>query len=78
MVEVDQATNLILREDPKSLLECMGFYFKDKWVKDVYQNLQNGYDEMSQINLTLSEIGLEDDMTDLYEYEVRLIGRDCT
>ena len=33
---------------------------------------------MSQINLTLAEIGLEDDMEDLYMYEIRLTGSDKT
>lgn len=78
MIEVDQSTALALSRDPNSMMECVKLYFKDKLVKDIYDNLQNGYNEMSQINLTLAEIGLEPDMTDLHKYEIRLTGRDST
>ncbi|NLY45267.1 MAG: hypothetical protein GX053_04670 [Tissierella sp.] len=66
MIEVDQSTALGLSGDPNSMMECVKLYFKDQWVKDIYENLKNGYSEMSQINLTLAEIGLEPDMTDLH------------
>lgn len=78
MIDVDQSTALNNSSDPNSLIECVKCYFKDKWVKDIYENYKNGYDEMSQINLTLSEIGLEYDMTDLHKYEIRLTGREQT
>ncbi|MDR7871283.1 MAG: hypothetical protein RIN55_10505 [Tissierellaceae bacterium] len=78
MIDVDQGTVLSINGDPNSMMECVKCYFKDKWVKDIYENLRNGYYEMSQINLTLAEIGLEDDMTDLCKYEIRLTGRDTT
>ena len=78
MIEVDQGTALSISGDPDSMMECVKLYFKDKWVKDIYENLKNGYSEMSQINLTLAEIGLEPDMTDLHKYEIRLTGRDST
>lgn len=78
MIEVDQNTTLSMSEDPDSMMECVKLYFKDKWVRDIYENLKNGYNEMSQINLTLAEIGLEPDMTDLHKYEILLTGRDST
>lgn len=78
MIDVDQGTALSLNGDPNSMIECVKRYFKDKWVKDIYENFKNGYYEMSQINLTLAEIGLEHDMTDLHKYEIRLTGRDKT
>lgn len=78
MIEVDQSTVLSVNADPSIMMECVKLYFKDKWVKDIYENFRNGYNEMSQINLTLAEIGLERDMTDLHKYEIRLTGRDST
>lgn len=78
MIEVDQCTALNLSGNPNSMMECAKNYFKDKWVEDIYENLKNGYNEMSQINLTLAEIGLEHDMTDLHKYEICLTGRDHT
>ena len=47
-------------------------------MKDIHAYQKKGYDEMSQINLTLAEIGLEHDMKDLHKYEIRLTGRDKT
>lgn len=78
MIEVDQITDLSISNDSDSMMEYVRLYFKDKWVKDIYENLKNGYNEMSQINLTLAEIGLEPDMTDLNKYEILLTGRDST
>lgn len=78
MIEVDQSTALSLSGDPASMMECVKNYFKDQWIKDIYKELKDGYNEMSQINLTLAEIGLEHDMTDLHKYEIRLTGRDHT
>lgn len=78
MIEVDQSTAINLSVDSNAMMECVKLYFKDKWVKDIYENFRNGYNEMSQINLTLAEIGLEPDMTDLHKYEIRLTGRDST
>lgn len=37
--------------------------------------LISGYEEMSQINLSLAEVGLEEDTLDLILYEARLTGR---
>lgn len=78
MIEVDQGTVLDLSRDSIAESESAILYFKDKWTRDIYHSFKNGYDEMSQINLSLSEIGLEDDMTDLHKYETRLTGRDYT
>ncbi len=78
MIDIDQSTSVSVNADGNSMLECVKCYFKDKWVKDIYENFRNGYNEMSQINLTLAEIGLEDDMEDLHMYEIRLTGSDKT
>jgi len=38
----------------------------------LHEKLKYGYSEMSQINLTLAEMGFEEDMVDLNNYEARL------
>ncbi len=41
---------------------------------EVSERLKDGYLEMSQINLTLAEVGFEQDMMELNVYEARLMG----
>lgn len=43
-----------------------------KGCKGFYQNLRCGYCQMSQINLSLAEMGLVEDMLELRAYEVKL------
>ena len=38
-------------------------------------DLRKGYEEMGQINLSLADLGFEQDMTELKLYEARLTGR---
>ncbi len=76
MVEVDQLLPMIYNGDSNFIIESMKFYFKEKWLRDIYENFKNGYSEMSQINLSLAEIGIEQDMVDLTLYEARLLGRE--
>jgi len=40
-----------------------------------YQEFIKAYEEVSQINLTLAEIGIEEDMIDLMYYEINLEHR---
>ncbi|HLR21121.1 MAG TPA: CopG family transcriptional regulator [Tissierellaceae bacterium] len=60
----------------KVIRECVKVYFKDIWTQDMNENLKHGYKEMSRINLNLAESGLEQDNSDLYNYESVLIGRE--
>lgn len=76
MTEVDQLLPMIYNGDSNFIIETMKFYFKEKWLGDIYDNFKNGYFEMSQINLSLAEIGIEQDMKDLTLYEARLLGRE--
>lgn len=76
MAEVDQLLPMIYNGDSNFIIESMKFYFKEKWLRDIYDNFKNGYSEMSQINLSLAEIGIEQDMMDLTLYEARLLGRE--
>lgn len=76
MVEVDKDVPMIYDGNLDKGTESIILYFKKKWIQNVSESLSIGYEEMSQINLTLAEMGLEEDINDLYEYESRLLGCD--
>lgn len=76
MIEADQMVPMKYNSTTDVIRECIKFYLKEMWVQDIDENLKNGYEEMSQINLTLAEIGLEQDISDLIMYESMLIGRE--
>lgn len=72
MTEVDQMLPIIINNESDPLIDSLIVYIKEKWDRDIYDRLKCGYCEMSQINLTLAEIGLEEDMSDLDMYVARL------
>lgn len=72
MSEVDQMLPMIISNKSDPLLDSLIIYIKEKWDRDIYDRLKCGYCEMSQINLTLAEMGLEEDMSDLDMYVARL------
>ncbi|MBC8589735.1 hypothetical protein [Wansuia hejianensis] len=76
MIEYNQAVPMKYRGQTDLAIEYLKFYFKEKWLKDIHENLRDGYKEMGQINLSLSEVGLEQDIIDLYSYESMLLGRE--
>ena len=53
-------------------MKSLVVYLKENLECDIYEKLKCGYCEMSQINLTLAELVLEEDMLDLCEYEISL------
>ncbi|MCK9443675.1 MAG: CopG family transcriptional regulator [Tissierellaceae bacterium] len=71
--------NLMVPMEYRGNADCMGetvrAYMKNKNRMEFVKMLKEGYEEMSQINLDLAEIGLEQDICDLVVYEVRLKRR---
>ena len=71
--------NLILPMEPDNksdfMIEAMKFFIKERKKTNLNEKLKEGYKEMSQINLSLAEIGLEQDNLDLRIYEARITGR---
>lgn len=76
MIEFDQKIPMKYSVHKDFALEYLKLYFEQRWRHDICENLKTGYNEMSEINLDLAEIGLECDMEDLNLYETRLIGRE--
>ena len=76
MIEVDQMIPVRYDSNVDLLSENLKLYYKEKWVQDLDETLKCGYEEMSQLNSTLAEMGLEEDISDLIKYESILIGRE--
>lgn len=72
MSEVDKMLPMINNNKTDLEIEALLLYLKEKWNRDIYERLRLGYCEMSQINVTLAEMGLAEDMLDLEMYEARL------
>ena len=58
------------------ILEAMKGFVEENKSKSLKERLKEGYREMSQINLSLAEIGIEQDNLDLRYYEARITGCD--
>lgn len=76
MIGIDKKVPMIYDKNFDKSTKSIILYFKNKWIQDMSQRLSSGYEEMSQINLALAEMGLEQDINDLREYESRLLGCD--
>ena len=57
------------------MLEAMKLFINENKKNNLTEKLKEGYKEMSQINLALAEMALEQDNLDLIIYEARLTGR---
>lgn len=76
MIEVNQMVPMKYDGMVNSFRECIKVYYRQKWTEEMDEVFKIGYEEMSQLNLTLSEIGLEQDISDLIMYEYILTGRE--
>lgn len=76
MIGVDRKVPMIYDDNLDKSTKSIVVYFKHKRIQKIYERLSNGYEEMSQINLTFAEMGLEEDINDLCNYESQLIGCD--
>lgn len=74
--EVDVMVPVEYKNRSDFVIEAMRLYINEKKRIEVAEKMKEGYREMSQINLTLAEIGLEQDILDLVIYEARLMGRE--
>ena len=72
--EVDFIVSMEKKNRSEFVKEAMKLYIREKRKVEVYEQLKDGYVEMSKINLTLAEMGLEQDMVELNVYEAKLTG----
>ena len=73
--EVDIMVPMEFKNRSDLIVEAMRLFIEERKKLDIIEKLKKGYIEMSQINLNLAEIGLEQDIIDLAMYEARLTGR---
>lgn len=73
--EVDVMVPMEYENRSDFVIEAMKLFINEKKKMSITEKLKEGYKEMSQINLALAEIGLEQDILDLIIYEARLTGR---
>ena len=72
--EVDFIVSMEKKNRSEFVKEAMKLYIREKRKVEVSERLRDGYLEMSQINLTLAEVGFEQDMMELNVYEAKLTG----
>lgn len=73
---VFEDANIMLPMEYKNMsdfvVDAMKLFIEEKKKLEVIEKLKKGYKEMSQVNLKLAEIGLEQDIMDLAIYEANL------
>ncbi|HLR34481.1 MAG TPA: ribbon-helix-helix protein, CopG family [Tissierellales bacterium] len=72
--EVDFIVSMEEKNRSEFIREAMKLYIREKRKVEMCEELKNGYKEMSQINLSLAEMGFEQDMVELDIYEAKLTG----
>ena len=72
--EVDFIVSMEKKNRNEFVKEAMKFYLREKRKMEVSEKLKHGYLEMSNINLSLAEIGFDQDMKELNMYEINLTG----
>lgn len=76
MIKLNQIVPMEYSGKEDFALGDLKLYLEKRWRDKICKDLRRGYDEMSEINLSLAEIGFECDMEELYFYEVGLQGRE--
>ena len=72
--EVDFIVSMEKKNRSEFVKEAMKLYIREKRRMEFVEKLKDGYVEMSNINLALAEVGLEQDVVELNVYETMLIG----
>lgn len=70
--EVDIMVPMEYKNMSDFVVDAMKLFLEEKKKLEIIEKLKNGYKEMSQLNLRLAEIGLEQDIMDLAIYEANL------
>lgn len=70
--EIDVMVPMEYKNRSDFIAEAMKLFISEKKKLDIIEKLKEGYKEMSQINLALAEMGLEQDIVDLAIYEASL------
>lgn len=74
--EFDRALNEDCKKRSEFIKEAIILYIEEKKRLSEFNEIINGYTEMAQLNIELSEIGFVNDMRELKEYEAKLSESD--
>jgi len=72
--EVDGIVSIEKKNRSEFIREAMKLYLRERKKIQIKEKMKSGYREMSQINLNLAEMGLDEDIRELFTYEVKLTG----
>lgn len=72
--EVDSLVSIDKNNRNELIKQAMQLYIREQRITKIKENMKQGYLEMSQININLSEMGLAEDIRELDVYETNLTG----
>ncbi len=72
--EVDNLVSINKNNRNEFIKRAMKLYIREQRMIEIKETMKQGYLEMSQININLSEMGLTEDMRELNVYETNLTG----
>lgn len=72
--EIDGIISIEKKNRSEFIREAMRLYIRERKKMEIREKLKSGYMEMSRINLNLAEVGLEEDVRELFNYEAKLTG----
>lgn len=72
--EIDGIVCIEKKNRSEFIREAMKLYIRERKRIQIREELKMGYREMATINLSIAEIGLEEDNNELCQYEARLTG----
>jgi len=72
--EIDGIVSIERKNRSEFIREAMKLYIRERQKIQIREKMKNGYREMSQINLAIAEMGIEEDIYELCKYEVKLTG----
>lgn len=72
--EIDVIVSMEKKNRSEFIREAMKLYIREKKKIQIREELKSGYREMSNINLDLAEMGLDEDYKELCMYESKLTG----
>lgn len=70
--EMDSGLPMEYKNMSNLVADAMKLFIEEKKKSEIIEKLKNGYKEMSELNLRLSEMGLEQDNLELARYELSL------
>ncbi|MBS4537428.1 ribbon-helix-helix protein, CopG family [Clostridium sp. D2Q-11] len=72
--EIDGIVSIEKKNRSEFIREAMKLYIRERKRVQIRERMKIGYREMGNINLTIAEIGIEEDHHELCDYEAQLTG----